>query len=63
MIGNKIADKITIVPKTSNNNNNNSNDNNEDAELTVHKKIYISPDERQQIINELRLVPKKVVYF
>ena len=63
LIGNKIADKITIVPKTSNNNNNNSNDNNEDAELTVHKKIYISPDERQQIINELRLVPKKVVYF
>ena len=69
MIGNKIADKTTIVPKTSNNNNNNNNndnngnDNNEDSELTVHKKIYISLEERQQIVNELRLVPKNVVYF
>ena len=35
----------------------------EDVELTTHKKIYISPDERQQIINELRLLPKKNVYF
>ena len=44
-----------------NNNNNNSNNNNnknEDVEITAHKKRYISPEERQQIINELRLVPK-----
>ena len=50
-----------------NNNNNNSNNNNsnnyEDAEITVHKKRYISPKERQQIINELRLLPKKDAYF
>ena len=58
MIGNKIADKITSVSKKSNNNNNN-----EDVELTTHKKRYISPEERQQIINELRLVPKKDAHF
>ena len=33
----------------------------EDAEITTHKKRYISPDEKQQIIDELRLVPKKHV--
>ena len=54
LIGNKIADKITSISKKSNNNNNN-----EDVELTTHKKRYISPEERQQIINELRLIPKK----
>ena len=58
LIRNKIADKITNVS-----NNNNSNNNNEDAELTTHKKRYISPEERKQIINELRLVPKKDEYF
>ena len=31
--------------------------------LTTHKKRYISPEERQQTINELRLVPKKDEYF
>ena len=30
-----------------------------DAEIATHKKRYISPEERQQIIDELRLVPKK----
>ena len=33
------------------------------VEITTHKKRYISPEERQQIINELRLVPKKDEYF
>ena len=61
LIGNKIADKITNVSKKPSNNNNNNN--NEDAEITAHKKRYISPEERQQIINELRLVPKKDEYF
>ena len=59
LIGNKIADKITSVSKKHNINNNN----NEDVELTTHKRRYISPEERQQIINELRLVPKKDEYF
>ena len=62
MIGNKIADKITNVSKKPSNNNNNNN-NNEDVEITVHKKKYISLEERQQIVNELRLLPKKDVYF
>ena len=30
----------------------------EDAEITTHKKRCVSPEERQQIINELWLVPK-----
>ena len=50
-----------------NNNNNNNNDNNnnnhnhEDVEITTHKKKYISPEERQHIIDELRIVRKKYV--
>ena len=65
LAGNKIADKIMSVSKKSNNNNNNdnNNNNNEDAEITAHKKRYISPEERHQVINELRLVPKKDEYF
>ena len=68
LIGNKIADRITSVSKkpnnnNTNNNNNNNNNNNEDAELTTHKKRQISPEDRQQITNELRLVPKKDVLF
>ena len=61
LIGNKIADKITSVSKKPSNNNinNNNDDDDEDVELTTHKKRYISPEERQQIINDLRLVPKK----
>ena len=31
----------------------------EDVELTIYKKRYISPEERKQIIDELRLVSKK----
>ena len=45
LIGNKIADKITSVLKKSNNHNN------EDVDIATHKKRYISPEERQQIIN------------
>ena len=56
LIGNKIADKITSISKRPSNNNNN-----EDVEITAHKKRYISPEERQQIIDELKLVPKKYV--
>ena len=62
MIGTKIADKITSVSKKSsknnNNNNNNNNDDDDDVELTIHKKRYISPEERR-FINELRLITKK----
>ena len=56
LIGNKIADKITSVSKKCNNNNKN----NEDVELTAHKKdTYLQ--KKEQIIEELRLVPKKYV--
>ena len=57
LIGNKIADKITSVSKRSSielHNNNEAKE--EDAEITTHKKRYISPEERQQSINELRLI-------
>ena len=38
-----------------------SNNNNDDnVELSTHKKRYISPEERQQITDELRLVPKTI---
>ena len=60
LIGNKIADKITKVSKKNNDANNVTE---EDVEITTHKKRYISPEERQQIINELRLIPKKDPYF
>ena len=55
LVGNKIADKITSVSKKSTKKLPTID---EDAELTTHKKRYISPEERQQIINELRLVPR-----
>ena len=48
LIGNKIADKITSISKKPSNNSSNVDD---DVELTTHKKRYISPEERQQIIN------------
>ena len=32
--------------------------NDEDVEITTHKKRYVPPEERQQIIDELRLIPK-----
>ena len=59
MIDNKIADKITSnSKKKSNNNNNNNDDADDDVKLATHKKRYTSPEERQQIIDELRLVPR-----
>ena len=54
LVGNKIADKITSISKKKSDNNNND----DDVELTTPQKRYISPEERQQIIDELRLVPK-----
>ena len=52
-IGNKIADKITSVSKKSSTRslNNEAND-----ESETPKERYISPEKRQQIIDELRLV-------
>ena len=56
LIGNKIADKITSASKKKSTKKLPTID--EDAELSTHKKRYMSPEERQQIIDELRLVPE-----
>ena len=65
MIGNKIADKITSVSKKKStkelHDNNDETKEEEYVEITTHKKRYISPEEREQIIDELRLVPKKFI--
>ena len=58
LIGNKIADKITSISKKPVKELPNNDETEEDVEITTHKKRYISPEERQQIIDELRLVPK-----
>ena len=63
MIGNKIADKITSVSKKSTKELHNNDEREEDVEQVVPKKRYISPEERQQIIDELWLVPKKMHIF
>ena len=62
LIGNKIVDKITSVLQKSTRELPN-NETKEDVKIDTHKKRYISPEERQQIIDELRFVPKKDVYF
>ena len=54
LLGNKIADKITSVSKKSTKKLPTID---EDVELTP-RKSYISPEERQKIIDELRLIPK-----
>ena len=59
MIDNKIADKITSVSKKPVKELPNDEAKEEDVEITTHKKRYTSPKERQQIIDELKLVPKK----
>ena len=63
MVGNEIADKITSVSKKSTKKSTKKLPTiDEDEELTTHKRRYISPEKRQQVIDELlirlRLVPK-----
>ena len=52
LVGNKIADKITSASKKSHNEEIQSNEVNN----VIPKERYISPKERQQIIDELRLI-------
>ena len=65
LIGNKIVDKITSVSKKSamelHSKELPNNNKETDAEINTHKERYISPEERQQIIEKLRLVLKKYV--
>ena len=57
LIGNKIADKITSVSKISTKElHNNDETKQEDVEVNTHSKRYISPEERQQIIDKLKQV-------
>ena len=51
LIGNKIADKIRSVSKKSA-----KESSNDETQADKPKKRYISPEERQQIIDELMLV-------
>ena len=61
MIGNRIADKMTSVSKKKFVKGLPTEQ--EDVEIATHKKRYLSPEEKQQVIDELRLVPKRDVYF
>ena len=62
LIGNKIADKITSSSKKKPTKElPNDKTKEEDVEIATPKKRYISPEERKQIIEELRLVPKTYV--
>ena len=65
LIGNKIADKITSASEESTKELQNKKaevDTGRPSPKNLPKKRYISPEERQQVIDELRLVPKKDVY-
>ena len=53
MIGNKIADKITRISKKLAKELHDKSKTEEYVEITTHKTRYVSPEERQQIINEL----------
>ena len=61
LIGHEISDKITSVSKKKSTKELPNNETEEDVEIATPKKGYISPEERKQIIEELRLVPKKYV--
>ena len=68
LTGNKIADKITSVSKKSDANIELKYIELKEGvatlkDVNVPKKRYISPEERQQVIDELRLVPKKDAHF
>ena len=69
LIGNKISDKTTSVSKKNCTTDLHSKElpNNEtkeeDVEITTRRKRYVFPEERQQIVDEIRLVPKKDAYF
>ena len=63
LTSNEIADKITSVSKKITKVLHNNDETEEDVERTTNKKRYISPEKIQQIIDELRLVPKKDAYF
>ena len=60
MIGNKISDDISVSKKSAKELQNNES---EVEKKVTPKKRYIFPEERQQIIGELRLLLTKDVNF
>ena len=54
LFGNKITNRITKVSKNSQQNNSETAANKHDKEIPKEK--YVSPDERQEIIDEMRLI-------
>ena len=58
MIGSKTDDKISVSNKKSTKELHNNDETEEDLEITTHEEGYVSPEERQQIIDELTFVPK-----
>ena len=60
LVGNKISDKITSVSKNKSKKELPNDETEEDTEITTITTRYISPEE---IIDELRLVPKKDANF
>ena len=57
MIGNKITDRIARASTISPQNNSITNkEENSELDRVIHKKIYISPEQRQKIIDDLRLI-------
>ena len=59
LISNKIVNKITSKSKKSVKElPNNDEREEENVEITTHKKRYLPPEERQQVIDEFRLEPK-----
>ena len=69
LIRNKIADRITSVStelyskKKPDKELNNNDDETENVEIATPKRRCISLEKRKQIIEELRLVPKKCVWI
>ena len=59
----KIGLHLKLKEKSTKKLHNNDETKEEDVEITPYKRRYISPEERQQVIEELKIVPKKDVYF
>ena len=63
MIGNKIADKITTVSQKKSTKELPNDETEEDVEIATPNKRYIFPEERKQIVEELRLVLERIYIF
>ena len=63
MIGNKIADKITTVSQKKSTKELPNEETEEDVEIATPNKRYIFPEERKQIVEELRLVLERIYIF